>query len=107
LQNLYLVTRLLVGQLGFESWHSRVFLFASRLALRPTQPPVQWVLEFILSFGVKWPGCEANHSPSPSAKIKNAWHYTSTPPYICMEWCLVKNQGFTLFLSYYAHTNKT
>jgi hypothetical protein len=28
-----------------------------------------------------------------SGRIKNAWSYTSTPPYVCMVWCLVKHQG--------------
>jgi hypothetical protein len=30
--------------------------------------------------GVEWPGHEADHSPPSSAKVKNAWSYTSTPP---------------------------
>jgi hypothetical protein len=39
-----------------------IFLFTttSRTALRPTQPPIQWVPE-ALSLGVKRPGSEANH----------------------------------------------
>jgi hypothetical protein len=58
-----------------------IFLFttASRTALGPTQPPIQWV-PGALSLGVKWPGCEADHSPPSSAEAKNAWSYTSTPP---------------------------
>jgi hypothetical protein len=28
-----------------------------------------------------------------SGKVKNVWSYTSTSPYICMVWCLVKHQG--------------
>jgi hypothetical protein len=38
----------------------------------PPQPPVQWVQE------VKRPGSEADHSPPPSAEVKNAWPSTST-----------------------------
>jgi hypothetical protein len=34
--------------------------------------------------GVKQPGCEADHSPPTSAKVKKMWIYTSTPPYIFM-----------------------
>jgi hypothetical protein len=49
-----------------------IFLFttASRTALGPTQPPIQWVPGAI-SLGVKRPGREADHSPSSSAEVKN------------------------------------
>jgi hypothetical protein len=30
------------------------------------------------SLGVKWPECEADHSPPSSAEVRNAWSYTST-----------------------------
>jgi hypothetical protein len=36
--------------------------------------------DLALSLGVKRPGHEADHSPQSSAKVKNAWSYTSTPP---------------------------
>jgi hypothetical protein len=68
--------------LGFDSWQGLgTFLFTttSRTALGPTQPPIQWV-PGAPSLGVKWPGREADHSPPSSAKVKNAWSYTSTPP---------------------------
>jgi hypothetical protein len=39
------------------------------MALGPTQPPIQWV-PGALSLEVKWPGCEADHSPSSSAEVK-------------------------------------
>jgi hypothetical protein len=29
--------------------------------------------------GVKQPDCEADHMPSSSAEVKNAWHFTSIP----------------------------
>jgi hypothetical protein len=58
---------------------------ASRLALGPTQPPIQWI-PGVLSPGIKQlvPGHEADHSPPSSAKVKNVWCYTSTPP-VCFH----------------------
>jgi hypothetical protein len=42
--------------------------------------------------GVKRPGREADHSPQSSAVVKNAWSYTSTPQYVFMAWCFVKQR---------------
>jgi hypothetical protein len=56
-----------------------LFTIESRTVLGPTQPPIQWA-PGALSLGVKLPGREADHSPSSSAEVKNAWSYTSTPP---------------------------
>jgi hypothetical protein len=81
------------GKPGFNSWsRQEIFLLAtaSRLALGPTQSPIQWVLA-VLS-GVKQMGCEADHSPPSSAKVKKEWSYTSNPQHIFMAWCLVKHQ---------------
>jgi hypothetical protein len=60
-----------------------IFLFtASRTALGPTQPPVQWVLG-ALSLGVKRPGCEADRSPPSSAEVEKCvelyLHSPNTP----------------------------
>jgi hypothetical protein len=83
----------------------RIYLFTtmSRLALGPSQPPVQWV-QGALSLGVKWLRHEADHSPPSSAEVKNAWSYTSTPQYAFKAWCSVKkhrvNFTFTLYLTY-------
>jgi hypothetical protein len=62
---------------------------ASRPAVRPTQPPVQWVLAFFL--GVRRPGHEVYQSPLCRGEVKNAWNYTSTPQYFFMMWYLVKD----------------
>jgi hypothetical protein len=69
----------------------RIFLFStmSRPALGPTQLPIQWV-PGALTLGLKWPGCDADHSPPSSAEANNVWSYTSTPQYIFMVWCLIK-----------------
>jgi hypothetical protein len=61
-----------VGVLGFDSRRGLgIFLFttASRTALGPTQPPIQWV-SGALSLGIKWPGRETDHSPPSNAEVK-------------------------------------
>jgi hypothetical protein len=60
------------------------FTTASRTALGPTQPPMQWV-PGALSLAVKRPGCKADHSPPSSAEVKE-WvklylHSPNTPPW--------------------------
>jgi hypothetical protein len=56
------------------------FPAASSPPLAPTPPPlIQLVLE-ALSERVPRPGNDADRSAPTSAKIKNAWRYTSTPP---------------------------
>jgi hypothetical protein len=61
------------GRPGFDSRQGQeIFLFstASRSALRPTQPPMQWVLVAFFPAG-KTPGAVADHSLPSSAKVKN------------------------------------
>jgi hypothetical protein len=67
---------------GFESQEGvGIYFFAtmSRLALGPTQRPIQWVPGALFSLVVEWSGSEADHSPPSSADVKNAWKYTYTP----------------------------
>jgi len=71
---------------GFQSWQRLgIFLFTtavSRVALGPTQLPVQWV-PGALALYVKQPGREADHSPPASSKVKECvelcLHSTNTP----------------------------
>jgi hypothetical protein len=77
------------------------FTTASRPALGPTQPLIQWV-PGVLSLGVKQPGHEADHSPPSSAEVKMFGAIPSFPQYTFMAWCSVKAQGqlyFYLYLS--------
>ena len=53
---------------GIESWWGRDFPHQSRLALGPTQSPIQWVLR--LSQGVKWAGNGVDYPPPSSAEVK-------------------------------------
>jgi hypothetical protein len=76
-----------------------VFTTASRPALRPTQPPIQWV-PAALSLGVKRPGREADHSPPCSAEVKE-WvelylHSPSTPSWRGVQLKHRDNFTFTL-----------
>jgi len=56
-----------------------LFATTSRPALGPTQPPIQWV-SGVLFPRIKRQGRECDHLPPSSAKVNNAWSYTSTPP---------------------------
>jgi hypothetical protein len=80
-------------------WECFSFSIASRPALGPTQPLTQWVRGAV-SLRIKRPWRNADHSPPSSAKVKNAWSYTSTLP-ICLygvvlSWSTGTNLHFTL-----------
>lgn len=49
-----------------------LFSTMCRPALGMMQPPIQRVLG-ALSPGIKWPGCEVDHTLPPGAKLKTAW----------------------------------
>jgi hypothetical protein len=57
-------------ELVFAGVKNFLFSTASRLDLRPTRPPTQWVPED-LSPEVKWQGHEADNSPPSNDKINN------------------------------------
>jgi hypothetical protein len=74
-----------------------LFANASITALGTTQPHIQCV-PLVLSRGVEWPSREDDRS-LPSAEVKNAWSYTSTPSYVFMTWRLFKHRdNFTFYL---------
>jgi hypothetical protein len=79
-----------------------IFLFqASRTALGPTQPPIQWV-PGALSLGVKRLGREADHSPPSSAggqRMSGA--IPPLPQHAFMAWCSVKKAQKQLYLYLY------
>ena len=65
--------------LGIESQWEQDFLCPSRPALRPTQPPLQWVPA--LFSGVKRPGCGVDHPSLSSAVTVNVLElYLCFPP---------------------------
>jgi hypothetical protein len=61
-----------------------MFLFSTKStqALRFSQV-IQW-LSGNLSPDAKLLGCEADHSPSSRAEVKNVWRHTPFPPCVCV-----------------------
>jgi hypothetical protein len=87
-----IATRLRVGRPGFDFRQRRWFFLiptASRTAPGLTQSPNQWVPE-TCSPGAKRPGREADQLLPSIAEVRNAWSYTSSPQYVFMAWCLIK-----------------
>jgi hypothetical protein len=69
-----------------------VFLVsAPRPSLGPTNSPIQWV-PWALSPEIKHLEREADHSRPSTAEVKNAWSYTSIPPYVLMVLYLLKHR---------------
>jgi hypothetical protein len=71
---------------GSVSSRGKIFLFftVSRVALGPTQPPIQRIPE-VLSPGVKWLGFEADHSPPPNADVMSGVAILLPPPALHMS----------------------
>jgi len=74
-----------VDSLGIDSRWGRGFPHLFRLSLRPTQPPVEWLLDH--SLVVNWPGHGVNgvnHSSLSSTRFKKVELYLyshSVPPW--------------------------
>jgi hypothetical protein len=62
----------------------------------PNLLPTQWVR------GIKRPGRETDQSPPSSSEVKNAWSYTSIPPYVFKAWCLLKHRDFIFTFTFLA-----
>jgi hypothetical protein len=101
-----IVTRLRAGlpdSIPGRGRDSFLIVTASKPALGPTKPPIQWVLRS-RSPGIKRTGREANHSPPPSAELRmrgliQPLPYTSlwigaslSIDYVCMVWYFVEHR---------------
>jgi hypothetical protein len=76
---------------GFDSRQGQAISHsstASRPALGPTQPPIQWVPRALFA-GVKAAGVWSRPLISIYCRGQEWWSYISTPPYVLMAWCLV------------------
>jgi hypothetical protein len=76
-----------------EMTEAKVFLFATPSRLARGSTTASYAMENGergISLEIKRLGCEADHSPPSSAKVKNAWSYNSTPPFIFKARCLSK-----------------
>jgi hypothetical protein len=76
-----------VGRSGFDSRQGQdIFLFStiSRRALELTQTPIQWVPGIFSRRYIRWPGREADHSPS-SAEVELYLQF----PCVFMAWYLI------------------
>jgi hypothetical protein len=85
----------MIEVLGFDSWWGLgIFLFTtmSRMALGPTQPPIQWY-KGLFPWGKSDWGVKLTTHLHIVLRSKNEWSYTSTPQYAFMAWFLVKAQG--------------
>jgi hypothetical protein len=81
-----------------QGQHYLTFTTASRPAVGPTQPPIQWV-PGALSLGIKQPRREADHSHPSSADVKRMrGAIPALLQYVFMVWCLVKHRDNFTFL---------
>ena len=92
------------GQAGCLGREISLFTTASRLALRPTQPPIQWV-PGALSPGVKQSEHEADLSTPSSAEV-NECSYTTTLPYAFTACTGIIHLYVTFTLDFVQHISK-
>jgi len=78
------------NKLSFHPMKTQCKLQVS-IHLGHTQPPIQRA-QVSLTPEIKRPGREANHSSPSSAEVRNAWIFASTPQYVFMAWCLIKQE---------------
>jgi hypothetical protein len=68
------------------------FLFSAMSISEPYPASYPMDIRGLLPQGVKWLGCEVDHIPTSSVEDKNMWSCTSTPHYVFIVWCLIKQE---------------
>jgi hypothetical protein len=63
--------------------------FSTSVQTGPVNHPASCTMGTESFPGVKRPGCGVDHTPPTSAKVKNAWSYTSTPTYALTVWYFI------------------
>jgi hypothetical protein len=87
---MYRMYRIYIFRVRYIIFIHNLFYTASRLALGPTQPPIQGVPGSLYP-PLKWPEREADYSPPSIAEVENAWSNASTSACIFMACCLIKH----------------
>jgi hypothetical protein len=93
-----------LGDRGSIPVRGRNFSLRHRFQTCPSAHPASYPFSTRGSYpGGKEAGSESDHSTPPSAEDRNAWKYTSTPPYVFMAWCLIKHRDDCTFTLYYLY----
>lgn len=66
----------------------------------PTQPSTQWVMQG-LSMGIKWQGMKMTTYLLLVLRLMHACNYNPFPPYVFMQWWLIKHRDNLLCCSSY------
>jgi hypothetical protein len=97
--------RLRARRPGFGSRLGQGIFLRHRVQIGSEAHPAPYSMHTgVFSTGVKWLRRKADHSPPPSAEVKNAWSYTSTPSTRLHALYFVKHRdNFTVLYVFYCN----
>jgi hypothetical protein len=84
-----------LDNLGIRSQQGQgIILFSKmpRMALAQIQSPIQWVLRWVFSQGVKWPSCKADHYLNPVPRLGMN---VAIPPLLILVYAFKTHAGKT------------
>jgi len=87
--------------MGWQLWLRFLVGAKKRFFFLPLHPDPFNGCQGLLCQGVKQLEHKGDHSPPSRTKVKNAWSYNSTPPYVFMAWCTnyARNMSHSMVLS--------